>query len=146
MKKNLLLLVFIFLVQFALMPQNKAFDKLSLSQEQKDKVKALMESTQVKKLNLMNDLKIKHLELEKLIYNNDINKEDIKKKLKEISDLEYELRYLKFDQQFSIMSILDEQQKLKYKQFLIMKLSERDKDMKNDHSKKKFEKKSQKDK
>jgi Spy/CpxP family protein refolding chaperone len=144
MKKNIILFSFLFFIMTFINSQNRQFDELGLSQEQKDKVKTIMENSQIKRLGFVNDIKIKQLELEKLIYTKDISKDEVKKKLKEISEIEYELRYLTFDQQFSIMSVLDDQQKIKYKKFLLFQLKQREKNLKQNEFKKKADKRPKK--
>ena len=122
------ILLFIFLILIYNVSADERFDKaMDLTAEQKEKIKIIVQKGGEERFYIVNDLKIKKIELEKLVFNSKPVKADIEKKLKEISDLEYRLRLLKLNAEFDILALLNDEQQFKYKRFLLLRLKENEK-------------------
>ncbi|MCK4796903.1 MAG: hypothetical protein KAT05_05940 [Spirochaetes bacterium] len=119
MKKYFILLLFIFIIQSVFGLPDRIVNALSLTKDQEKKIEAIILENESKKENLSIELRIKQLELKQLLLKDDISKSAIKSKLKEIAELEVELRFLKYEQDIEILTHLDEDQKKKYKFFRI---------------------------
>jgi Spy/CpxP family protein refolding chaperone len=100
---------------------NKILDQLQLSVEQKNKITAINDELKEKKKELTNTLVENRIELRKILKNNEMDKDAIKEKLKQIAIIESEIKFLQYDQIIEIEKILTENQNKLFRKLIVEK-------------------------
>jgi|GEM_PF-6206647 len=121
--KKLLFVIIILMIFGALnlyTDEDDVMGELGLSDSQKSKIKDLVIDSKSKREQLIVKLKIKQLELREILMETDIPSKDVvKQKLKEIAEIEVEIRLLRFELDIEILKLLNDEQKKKYKYFRV---------------------------
>lgn len=126
MRKAFFIILSILILQSAFALPDRFVDALELTAEQEEKIDMLILENETKKEEFNVRLQIKRLELKQILIGADegTDKSIIKKKLKEIAEIESEMRFITFDQDIEILRILNVEQDKKYKYFRIKRNKE----------------------
>jgi Spy/CpxP family protein refolding chaperone len=126
LKKTRVLLIMIFMIIPGIMwaQADRIAEELGLTAEQRESIKTLLIARESKMQSLETSLQIMQLELKQLIFADDLDAKQIRKKLEEISEIEVEIRFTRIEHEMKVMELLNDQQKQRYK-FLRIKIFER---------------------
>lgn len=102
----------------ALIRETKLSEKLGLSKEQRDKIKEIVFDMEKKAENLRSQIRIKEIELKEIIMEDKPDLKKLESKIKEIGNLNTELRILKVKEFFEVKKILNEEQWEKFKEII----------------------------
>jgi hypothetical protein len=110
--------LFSFEHHIALLTEPIILEELSLTKEQREKIRSLHFETQKNAENIKSKIRIEEIELKELLFKEKPEIEKIEEKIKKIGDLNSELRILKIKEFLKIREILTPEQFEKFREIV----------------------------
>ncbi|MEO0232435.1 MAG: Spy/CpxP family protein refolding chaperone [candidate division WOR-3 bacterium] len=101
-----------------LLKDPSVLEELSLSEEQKEKIKDIHFSNEKAAEEIKSKIRIKEIELRKILFEKKPDIKTVENKIKEIGELNTDLRILKMRKFFQIKEVLTEEQWEKFKEIV----------------------------